>query len=186
MIIGLVGTSGSGKSSAAKYLKNKGFYLVKLSSYLKKEAQKMGIDNISKKVLQDIGNSLRNKYGPQVLAEMAFSEMRRKKAKKAVIDGIRNFGEIGFLEDKKDFYLLGITAPEALRYQRIVSLHGRDYIGSFSNFLKIERRDSRLGSGEAGLRTKDCLKKALYIIKNDSKVKDFYHQIDVFIQKISR
>lgn len=184
IIIGLVGTSGSGKSTAAKYLKKKGFSLIELSSFCRKEAKKRKIVKITKKVLQDIGNELRKEYGPSVLTEKAVFELTENKIKKAVIDGIRNLGEIAYLTKQKNFYLLGIIAKTVNRYQRIVKLRGKSYIGSFNNFLKIEKRDSGLGNKLTGLRVRDCLKKTHLVIENNSTVEDFYKQIDNFIKSL--
>lgn len=184
MIIGIVGTSGSGKSTAAKYLKNNNFYLIELSSYIIKEAKKRGIRKITKKVLQDIGNELRKNDGPAVLAEKAVFEINQKKIKNAVVVGIRNPAEISYLSKQNKFYLLGIDAIPKNRYQRVIKQRGKNYIRSFAEFLQVERRDSELGNEKIGLRVSDCLKKARRVINNDSTKEYFYKQIDDFVKAL--
>lgn len=185
MIIGLVGTSGAGKSTAAKYLKKQNFYYIELSAFLKKEAKKQGIKKITKKLLQDIGNEFRNTYGSAVLAQKAYENIKENRVRKAIIDGIRNLAEIEFLEKIKNFYLLGINTEPRIRYNRIIASRGKKYIGSYANFLNIEKRDSHLGNKEAGLRVKECLKKALVLIDNNSSIEDFYRKIDGFVEALS-
>lgn len=184
MIIGIVGTSGSGKTTAAKYLQKKGFYLVELSSFLIEEARRRKITNINKKSLQDLGNECRKKLGTSVLARWAFEKIKGRKEKNAVISGIRNPKEITYLINKKNFYLLGIDAQEKTRYQRVIELRGKKWMGNFANFLKIERRDS--AGGEKGLQAKKCLIKAKKIIINNSSLESFYQQINYFLAEIKK
>ncbi len=182
MIIGLVGTSGAGKSTAVKYLKKKGFYPIELSVYLSKEAKKRKIKNLNKRILQDIGNELREKFGASILAKLAIEEIRKRKKKKAVLSGIRNPKEIIFLKAKNNFHLLGIDAKPIIRFQRIVKLKGREWVGDYQDFLKIERRDS--GGGKTGLQVRKCLKKVQDIILNNDSLDSFFREIDNLIKKI--
>lgn len=185
LIIGLVGTSGSGKTTAASHLKKRGYHLITLSHYIRKKAKEDGYKKISKRLLQDLGNQMRVDLGPQILAQLALEEIGEGKIKKAVIDGIRNPHEITFLEDTSRFFLLGINAQSRVRYQRIIQgKNERDVVG-FKDFLTIEKRDSDLGEKEVGLRVNDCLKKAIKTIENDSTLKEFYFQIDQFIKAVS-
>jgi len=184
LIIGLVGTSGSGKTTTACYLKKKGYYSITLSDYIKKEARKKGCKRFSKKLLQDLGNKMRAEFGPQILAQLAVKDTRESNTKKAVIDGIRNVYEVAFLETEDRFFLLGIDAGPNIRYQRIIKSKGKKWVGEFEDFLKIEKRDSELGKKEIGLRVKDCLKRAYKIIKNNKTIEDFYSQLDKLLTKI--
>lgn len=185
LIIGLVGTSGAGKTTTAGYLKKKSYYTITLSDYIKKEAKRRGYTKFSKKLFQDLGNKMRAEFGPQILAQLAVKDIREGKRKKAVIDGIRNIYEIAFLETEDRFFLLGIDAKPRIRHQRIVKSKGKKWVGGFENFLKIEKRDSKLGKKETGLRARECLKKAYKIIENNETIDDFYSQLDKLLVEIN-
>lgn len=184
LIIGLVGPSGSGKTTAAKHLKKKNYYLITLSDYIRKEAKKRGPHQLSKKILQNIGNQMRRKRGPQILAQLALKDIGNKKKKKVVIDGIRNLYEVGLLQTEERFFLLGMEAQSKIRYQRIVKSKGKKWVGSYNDFLKIERRENELGKKEIGLRVQDCLAKADKIIDNNEDLNGFYCQLDQYLAKI--
>lgn len=184
LIIGLVGTSGAGKSTASHYLKNKGFFIVELSSFLKIEAEKRGINLINKRILQDIGNDLRIEFGPEILAKKAYEQIIVKKINKSVVDGIRNTGEIEYLRKIKNFLLIAIDADQEIRYKRIVKLRGKEWVGTYQDFLNIEKRDSNLGDQKTGLRVSDCLKMADFKIINNNKITDFYKKIDKIIESL--
>lgn len=184
LIIGLVGPSGSGKTTAAKYLKKKNYYSITLSDYIRGQAKKKGQRRLSRKILQNIGNQMRLQLGPQILAQLALKDIGNKKKKKVVIDGIRNLYEVGFLQKEERFFLLGMEAPPKIRYQRIVKSKGKKWVGSYNDFLKIERRENELGKKEIGLRVKDCLAKADKIIDNNGDINGFYCQLDQYLAKI--
>lgn len=178
IIIGLVGASGSGKTTAAAYFKKQGFYSITLSDYIKKQFLKTGKERFSKKLLQHIGNQMRLRSGPQILAQLALEDIGRQKKSQVVIDGIRNPAEIAFLKTSDNFFLLGIVAKPRVRYQRIIKSKGKKWIGSYADFLTIERRENQLGNQTIGLRVKDCLKKADKIIaNNDSNLNHFCDQL---------
>lgn len=187
MIIGIVGTSGAGKSTVSAYLNKKhSFYNIELSSFLRKEAKKRKIKNITKAVLQDIGNDLRKLYGSSILVIKALELIPKRKKRSVVITGIRNLAEISYLKKQKNFYLLGINTPSFLRYQRILKLQGEKYIGSYKNFLYVERRDSQLGNSKYGLRVKECFKKATTVINNNDNRITLYQKVDRFINKTAK
>ncbi len=93
-IIGITGTFGSGKSTAADYLETKGFTKIVLSKFLEDALVYSGDSKVTRKKLQDLGNSWRELHGTGVLALKAEEAIKDKKLEKIVIEGIRNLGEI--------------------------------------------------------------------------------------------
>ena len=67
MIIALTGKNASGKGEVANYLKTKGFVYYSLSDELRGEATKRNLEH-SRDNLTNLGNELREKYGPNYLA----------------------------------------------------------------------------------------------------------------------
>lgn len=178
--IGLVGKSGSGKSTVRNYLKSKDYYSTELSSYLRKEAKARKL-SVSKLVLQDLGNELRKEKGPDILAKLAVAEIHKSHRRRSVIDGIRNRKEVKYLKSQEGFFLLGIVAKTKTRYERIVKQKGKNWVGSYKNFLNIERRDSHLGNKDFGLRVSDCLNLADFKVTNNGNLKSLYKEIDKII-----
>ena len=150
---------------------------VPLEGELSPEEQR---EQIKEKVI----NEMREKHGPHILAKRALEEIRKKKNKKAVIDGIRNISEIAFLEKIKGFCLIGIDTSPKVRYERLLRKHGKKYAGSYKDFLTQEMQEERLGSKNTGLRVKECLKKATHVVKNNGSIKDLQKNIDTVLQKI--
>ncbi len=177
-ILGLVGLPGAGKTTIAKYLEKKGYVRITLSDFIKKEAEKHGIKEFTGEVLQDYGNQMREKFGPQILAQLAFKMLRTNGYNKVVIDGIRNLYEVAYLQVENSFTLIGAAARPKIRYKRLLDRSNKPWSGSFLDFLHYERREESLGSKETGLRVSECLKKADYSIENNKTIEELQRAVD--------
>ncbi|MCX5687163.1 MAG: AAA family ATPase, partial [Candidatus Omnitrophica bacterium] len=75
MIIGLTGANASGKGEVASYLKSKSFEYYSLSDILREEAKARGIES-SRENLIRLGNELRERNGPSVLADFVIKKIK--------------------------------------------------------------------------------------------------------------
>lgn len=183
-IIGLVGLPGAGKTTVAGFLGQKGYRPVTLSDLIKEEAAQNGISEFTREILQNYGNQMRQEYGPDILARLAIKKINKQHLPHTVIDGIRNPAEIAYLKARDGFALLGIVAPVKVRYLRLAKAKGHQWVGSYTNFLRQESREERLGKKEIGLRVKECLKKADYQIDNRGSLDELYQKLIRIIQKL--
>ena len=180
VIIGLVGLPGAGKTTVAHYLKQYGFTCVTLSDFIKQEAQKEGVSDFTREILQNYGNRMRSQQGPAILVEKAIAVLQKQKAKKIVIDGIRNIYEVEYLQTANHFILVGVTASPKVRYGRIREKRGKKWIGSYQQFQAAEEREEHLGSRGIGLRVSECFKRAAITIVNEGTLADLHqatHQL---------
>lgn len=183
-IIGLTGTFGSGKSAAADFFEQKGFTKVVLSSFLEEEAKRRRIRKITRKLLQNIGNQWRKEYGKEILAKKAINFLREKNIKKAVIDGIRNTGEIEELKKYTNFILIAIIADRKIRLERLKKLKRRENLTS-SLFDKLDKRDSGLGQKKTGLQVTQCIGLADVSVYNNSSSNDFTAKLNSFLKSFN-
>ncbi|MBU9889131.1 MAG: dephospho-CoA kinase [Candidatus Omnitrophica bacterium] len=116
MIIGLTGKNGSGKGEVASFLKERGFHYHSLSDALRDEARKQGKE-ITRGILVELGNFLREQEGPGCLAERIFAKLDPEKH--YVVDSIRHPSEVQVFRRRNDFTLLRVHAPERLRFERL-------------------------------------------------------------------
>lgn len=184
VIIGLAGFPGAGKTTAARYMEEKGFGIITLSDFIKKEVKKKNLPP-TRMVLQNYGNRMRKKYGPQILAQLAVKKIESESLSRAVIDGIRNKYEVKFLEVENGFFFIGVKADAKIRYKRVLKKRGAKKVGSYKEFCKHEAREDSLGSSEVGLRVKDCLSMAKYSVVNNGEKQTLYDQLDGVIQKVT-
>lgn len=181
-VIGITGAFGSGKSTAASFFEAKGFSPIILSSFLEEEAKKISDKKITRKILQDIGNKLRKKYGNGILAEKALAHLQKKHIEKVIIDGIRNVGEIDMLRKQTRFILLAVVADRKIRFERLVGLKRRERL-TWELFTKLDRRDLGLGQKETGLQVTACQALADIFIDNNGDMEAFKVKLDHFLKQ---
>ena len=169
-VIGITGGFGSGKSTAASFFESKGYRKITLSQFLEEEVGKRGL-LITRKNLQDIGNEWREKFGSGILAKKALEFALNSKARKVVIDGIRNTGEIRELE-KEEFVLVAIEASEKIRFERLKNLKRREKL-TWELFQKLDDRDMGEENSDAGLQLRRCMEMADTRVKNEGSLEEF-------------
>ncbi len=172
VIIGLTGKNAAGKSTVAGILKKKGFYYFSLSDAIRDEADRQGKDH-SRHVLIAIGNELRQKFGPSVLADRIIEKIKageNKGQKLFVVDSIRNPAEINALRRLSGFQLWAIDADAKLRYKRARARGRNENAKTFEEFLENERTEN--SSSKNAQQLDNCMKMADFVIVNDSSIDD--------------
>lgn len=183
LIIGITGTFGSGKSTAAVFLTSLGFKILTMSSFLEEEAKKRGKKRITRRLLQDIGNEWREKYGRGVLARHAIEYIKQHKDGKFVVDGIRNTGEIEVFKKEANFNLIGVIADRNVRFERLKKLKRREDLTP-ELFFKLDCRDLGLGQKTTGLQVAFCFALADYYIDNNLTITELEERIKNLVGRI--
>ena len=182
MIIGLTGKNGSGKGEVAKYLQERGFLYYSLSDVLREEASKEG-QPITRDVLVELGNKLRNQYGPGVLAEKIFTRLDPEKH--YVIDSVRHPSEVQVFRRRADFILTSVRAPERLRFERLKQRGREKDPRSFEEFKELETREaSSVNSNDQQLDV--AISMADVIVDNTGPLKSMHEKIKEILLEFSR
>ena len=174
MKIGVTGSIGAGKDTAARYLVGRGYTAISLSDYVRQETSKRGLEQ-KRENWQMVGNDMRGKQGADVLAKFALAEMVN--GGNYVITSIRNPREIKTFEKSGDFTFVNIHCNAEERYRRVV---GRGTGGegkiSFEEFLESERVEESKKAN--GLRMGDCINLATITIKNEGSEEELKKEIE--------
>lgn len=174
MIIGLTGANASGKGEAASYLKSKGFAYYSLSDILREEAGNRNIKPTRENLIK-LGNELREKKSPSVLADLIVKKIDKKTD--CVIDSIRNPLEIETLRKLKGFTLIGVDAPVETRLKRAVARNRPGDPKTLEEFIEKESQENISSSTNQQL--DNCLKLADILIINDSTIENLHKKIDM-------
>lgn len=176
-IIGISGSFGSGKSTAADFLSSKGYTKIVLSKFLEDALIYSGEKNITRKKLQDLGNSWRELHGEGILAKKAIELINDKKIEKVVIEGFRNIGEIDELKKMGNFTLIALLVNRKTRYERLSRLKRREKLTP-ELFEKLDYRDMGVGEKITGLQVAVCIAAADIFIENNKTEKDLFRRLD--------
>lgn len=183
--VGVVGQIAVGKGILVDYLTKKlGFISFSLSSILHSELRKKGIKEFTRKTLQDMGDELRKKEGDGVLAKKAIEILKKNGDKHVVIEGIRNPGEIEFLKKNPAFILIGVKANRKLRYKRLLQRSKPWDPKTWSDFVKVDRRDLGVGQNKSGQQVGKCLAYCDYVLTNNKDLKDFQRKVKELMKKV--
>ncbi|HLD76395.1 MAG TPA: deaminase [Candidatus Norongarragalinales archaeon] len=144
IVLGLTGENCAGKGTVADYLQKKGFYYFSLSDAIREELAASGKE-VTRESLIDTGNFLREKFGPAVLAERTFSKMQSDR--NYVVDSFRNEAEVNLFRTKlKNFFLLYVTAPSEMRFERMKRRGRESDPKTYDAFLRIEEKERKSAS----------------------------------------
>jgi dephospho-CoA kinase len=183
LLIGITGAFGSGKSTAADFFSANGFTIITLSDFLEEELINKGKTRITRKLLQDKGNELREKYGAGILAKRALAFIEKEKIQKAAIDGIRNISEINELRKYGNYLQLGILADRKIRFERLEELKRREKL-TWDLFQKLDSRDLGIGEQKSGLQTAFCITLSDFFITNNKTEDDFKKDLLQFLKTL--
>ena len=183
IIIGLTGPMGAGHGMVAEYLKKKGFFYSSTSERVREECRRRGRE-ITRDSLQDVADELRRRFGPEILAKRTWKMV--KKYPLAVVDSIRGIAEVDFLKTKPNFYLIGVTAPRKIRYQRVVVRKRESDPTTWKAFLAADKKDFKSGQGKFGRNITACLKKADFLVVNNGTIKQLEKKIEKYVSMLSR
>jgi len=165
-IIGLVGPIASGKGTVAAIFQKHGYSYYSLSDRIREEITKNTLP-INRKSLQLFGNSLRREFGSSVLAKKTASLISADNPDTIVIDSIRNPGEVNFLKEKYDIYILGITANQKKRFDFMIKRGRRNEKIEFDKFKALDDQELE-NYDEHTQQINKTLKFADLIIENNS------------------
>jgi dephospho-CoA kinase len=175
-IIGITGAFGSGKSTAAHFLKELGFVKISLANFLEEELARQKKSKITRKLLQDLGNQWREKYGANILAKKALELIEKKEIKKVVVEGFRNWQEIEEFRKFKNFKLIGIVVNKKIRFDRLKKFERREKL-TWKLFNKLDNRDLGINEGEKGLQVGVCLALSDIFIENNRDLEELKTKI---------
>jgi dCMP deaminase len=137
LIIGLTGPNAAGKGEVAGMLRRRGFACHSLSDVVREEAVRRGLPPTRENLI-GIGNDLRRRHGPGILARRIGGRLRDRD----VVDSIRNPSEVRELRRRRGFVLVGVVAPRRLRYRRALRRARPGDPRTLREFTDKERREN--------------------------------------------
>ena len=182
IIIGITGTNGAGKGTVVEYLvNNKGFVHFSARAFLVEEIERRGLEN-NRDNMVAIGNDLRLKNGPSVVADELFKRARETD-NNCIIESLRTVGEIESLRRKGNFILLAVDADPKIRYERIFKRASTTDNVSLEKFLADEAKEME-SSDPNKQNLRKCIEMADFVINNDGDVEELNKKIEDILKVI--
>jgi len=187
MLIAIVGLNGSGKDTAAKYLKDThGFEWVSLSDIVRNEVRARGLDPGNRDNLNLVSETLRKEEGPDYLAKRALKNYSSKK--KLVLSSFRHPTEIDRVKEANGFVVL-VDVNLETRFKRTAERVRKNPLDhgslSFEDFKAKEERELS-NPDKDKMQILEVLKKIEFKVDNSSSVEELYSQLDSLLLKLSK
>lgn len=117
-IIALAGLPGAGKTEAAKFFTEKGFFSLRFGDVTDDALKEKGLEKTEKNE-KEIRVQLRKELGMDAYAKLNIPKI--KEHEKVVIDGLRSYQEFTTLKEEfgEAIKLLAIKTPDELRFSRL-------------------------------------------------------------------
>lgn len=180
LVVGFVGLPCAGKGTATDFLVSKyGFFYTSTSDQIRRELKK-NKEEICRESLQRVGGELRKKYGGAVLAERTWAEIIRVQPDKAVVDSIRGIEEVRYLKRQPHFYLVAVSAPDRIRFERMRERNRPGDPESWEDFLAVNKRDLE-GDGR---NIRACIDSADFKVRNDGSLAKLENRLARLIQQV--
>jgi dCMP deaminase len=183
MIIGLTGKNAAGKGEVAKFLQERGFAFSSLSDMLREElkARKM---TLTRDHLTRVGNELRERHGPGVLAERMLSTLGD--SRNYVVDSFRNPSEVeAFRRRRKDFVLWAVIAQPKIRFDRIRARARESDPETLEHFLAVEAREAH-NTDPSKQSLNACEKMADVRVSNNARLEGLHKRLTVLLKETLR
>ena len=177
LVLGLTGSNAAGKGEVSAYLAGRGFVVHSLSDVLRDEAGRRGSRSGREELIR-LGNELRAQEGPGVLAERVLPRL----GERDVVDSIRNPAEVEVLRRLPHFVLLGIRAPQELRFRRAAA---RARPGDPATLDEFRRREEQENSDRSTAQQLDAtFRLADRIIDNRGDVEGLHAAMQRLLEEL--
>ena len=174
----LVGMAGSGKSSVARHLEQKGWRVIRFGALTMRELGKRGlpINEANEKVVRE---ELRTKHGMDAYARLLLPAIKEGLATgPTVIDGLYSWAEYKFLKSHfgEQIKVVAIYTTRSMRYSRVSQRPDRPL-----SFTEAEQRDhAEIENVEKG----GPIAMADYTIVNDGTKQGLFRAVDKLLSTL--
>lgn len=180
LVLGIVGEMGAGKSTITEYIKQKyGAVSFRFSDMLTDIAKRLYLEP-TRPNLQLISSMLRQTIGQDVMSKVIRHDAETSTADIIIVEGIRRPTDITYLKELPNFYLIGMTADERVRYERVClrSEKPDDQTKTWEDFQKE-------GLAEAEAEIKNIKTEAKFQIENNGSEAELIAQVEKILGEIS-
>ena len=177
LVILLVGMPGAGKEEFVQVAKKRGYKIVRMGDVVRDYVQSLGYP-LENEIVGKIAGDERSKHGVDIWAKRTVERIKKMGGDKIVVDGIRCEEEVEiYKKNLKNVVLVGIFAPQRIRYERILKRRRSDDVKNWKEFVEREERELNWGLGKVFAR-------ADYMILNTGTLEEYHKQVEELLNMV--
>ncbi len=174
-VMAICGLPGAGKSTAIDAIKDLGV-VITMGDVIRKEAKKRNVEPTGEN-LGKIAKELREKGGPEIIAQKCVDLIKTLSTNIILIDGVRSFSEVNEFRKSWKFPLIAIKIDEKERFKRLSERARCDDPKTLEDLKKRDKREIDFGLDEV-------VNKADYTIMNASTIGELRKKTREIVLKI--
>lgn len=148
LIVAVTGMPGAGKSTATAALVNGGWKRVVMGDVIRAETERRGLEPTAKNT-GEVMKRLREERGPAAVAGLCLESIKKSRAERVVVDGIRSMAEVVEFRKHADVLLVAVLASPARRFELLKERGRSDDPLTYEMFAARDRRELDVGIGES-------------------------------------
>lgn len=182
MILGATGTLGAGKGKLVDILvENYGFVHYSVRAFLISEIESRELP-VNRDSMRDVANDLRAKFHSSFIIETLYKQAKEAGGN-AIIESVRNIGEVDFLNIIEDFKLVAIDANLEIRYHRVAARQSETDHVDFETFKRNEQEEWE-NTDHNKQNLKACIEMADYTLINNGTEKQFERKVAKMVRRL--
>lgn len=170
----ITGMAGSGKTTLANILKEKGYKVFKMGDVIRHEIRMRNLPSTPEN-LGKMAEGIRKTGGDAAVARKCIPLIIGEPNNNVALDGVRSLEEVYAFEEAFETYLIAVHADPETRYKRLKNRGRSDDPPNRQVFRERDHRELGFGLGNA-------IALANYIIINKNGIEDLKKGIDRFLQ----
>jgi dephospho-CoA kinase len=175
-LILITGMAGSGKTTLAQMMKQKGYRVLTMGDVIRSEVKLRGLPPTPEN-LGEMAKEIREHGGDAAVAKKCIPLIIGEVNKLVAVDGIRSLDEVYVFEEAFDIILVAVHASPETRFQRLRN-RGRSDDPKVRAHLRI--RDHR----ELGFGMGNAIALADLVIINENGLIDLENGLDTILERI--
>ena len=172
----ITGMAGSGKTTLANLLRDKGYSVFTMGDVIRQEVRMRNLSPTPEN-LGEMAEDIRRSGGDAAVAKKCVPLIIGEPNNKVALDGVRSLDEVYAFEEAFDIYLVAAHASPETRYKR---LRNRGRSDDPTNRQVFRERDHR----ELGFGMGDAIAMSNYIITNENGVENLERSLDTLLGKL--
>jgi dephospho-CoA kinase len=172
----ITGMAGSGKTTLAHLLMDRGYSLFTMGDVIRNEVRMRNLPSTPEN-LGKMAEDIRKTGGEDAVAKKCVPLILSDPNPRVALDGIRSLDEVRNFEEAFDTYLIAVHASPTTRYERLKNRGRSDDPSNIQIFRERENRELGFGMDRA-------IALSDYIITNENGIEDLEKTLDKILHKL--
>lgn len=172
----ITGMAGSGKTTLANLLRDKGYSVFTMGDVIRQEVRMRNLPPTPEN-LGEMAEEIRRSGGDAAVAKKCVPLIIGEPNNKVALDGVRSLDEVYAFEEAFDIYLVAAHASPETRYKRLRNRGRSDDPTNRQVFRERDHRELSFGMG-------DAIAMSNYILTNENGVDNLERNLDTLLGKL--